>query len=269
MVNGKTLYSKLTPEDVAEYVVVSGDPWRAEMMSGHLEQARHIAFSRAYNTYTGLYKGVRVTVSSTGMGTPSAIEMLEELVDCGAKVIVRMGTAAPFDDNDFGKFLIARAGMATDQVSLQYAPEEYPARVDSRLVSCLEEAVADMGFPSVTGIVQSSNGGMPFLSITKFGEKRRQTMPSYTTVEEYQAWGRYYGLKFMDFESAALIKVGDLMGVTVGSLCLATVVMDRNRKMMHTDPARLKQMEDALCTVSLEGIVRFAGKYGEAGHGAV
>ncbi len=263
MVNGKTLYSKLAPEDVSEYVVISGDPWRAEMMSRHLENARHIAFSREFNTYTGDYRGLRVTVSSTGMGAPSAIEMLEELVDCGAKVIVRMGTAAPYDDGDFGKFLIADSGMACDDVSIHYAPANYPVIVDDRLVSCLEDAVAGRGFPSVTGIVHSSGGGGPSMSITKFGEKRRRMLPRYETIQEQQAWGRAYGLRFMDMESAALIKVGCLMGVTVGSLCLATVIMDRDRKMMHTDPARLKQMEDALCTVALDGAWLYNERYGK------
>lgn len=263
MVNGKTLYSKLSPEDVADYVIIAGDPWRVDMQAKHLENAKHISFSREFNTYTGYYKGLRVTISSTGMGTPSAIEMLEELVDCNAKVVLRMGTAGPYDDNNFGKFLIANSGMAEDETSLKYAPANYPVVVDHRLVECLEDAVKARGFESATGIVRSSGGGDASLSLTRFGEHRRSVLPYYETVDEMQRWGIAYGLTMLDFESAGLIKVGNLMNIVIGSLCLATVKMDRTKKMMHTDPARLKEMEDALCLVALDGIFLLNQRYGK------
>lgn len=263
MVNGKTLYSKLTPEDVADYVILSGDPWRVEMLSKHLEDAKHISFSREFNTYTGFYKGLRVTISSTGMGTPSAIEMIEELGDCNAKVLIRMGTAAPYDDNDFGKFLIADSGWATDDVSLSYAPANYPIVVDHRVVECLQEAVRLHGFDYTTGIVRSGGAMGPAMSITRFGERRRQMLPYYETIEEAQKWGLAYGLRYLDMESAGIIKVANLMGALAGSLCLATVIMDRNKKMMHTDQTKLKQMEDALCIVALDGIWLLDQKYGK------
>lgn len=263
MINGKTLYSKLTPEDVADYVVVSGDPWRVDKQAELLTDAKHIVFNREFNTYTGFYKGVRVTISSTGMGTGSAIEMLEELNECGAKVIVRMGTAGPTEDDDFGKFLIATSGMANDNVSLRYAPENYPIVVDHRLVSCLEEAVSAAGHDYVKGIVRSSDGGDAHSSITPFGKWRRETMPYYETLETLQQWNRYYGVKYMDFESAPLVKVGNMMGITVGSLCLATVILDRLKKVMHTDPEQLARREADLCKMALDGLVLFAQKYGD------
>ena len=56
MVNGKTLYSRLTPDDVADYVVLCGDPWRAEKLAKRLDTAEHKGFFREFNTYTGTYK---------------------------------------------------------------------------------------------------------------------------------------------------------------------------------------------------------------------
>ncbi len=263
MINGRTLYSKLAPEEVADYVLLTGDPARAEMMAKHLDNAEHIAFSREFNTFTGYYKGLRVTVSSCGMGAPSAIEMLEELYDCGAKVVVRWGTAAPYDDENFAKFLIANSGMAEDDVSINYAPANYPVVVDYRLVECLQDGVKMNGFEYSTGIVKSSGGGTAAGSITTFGEKRRQMLPYYRTLAEEQAWGKAYGINSGDMESASLIKVGNLMRIVVGSICLASVIMDRNKKVLHTNPENFKLMQERLCTVALDGVKLFADRYGD------
>ena len=264
MINGKTLYSKLSVEDVSEYVLLTGDPGRADMMSKYLDDCKHIAFAREFNTYTGFYKGVRVTVSSCGMGSPSAIEMLEELYDCGAKVVVRWGTSSPYNDDNFGKFLIANSGWAEDDVSLNYAPANYPIVVDHRLVECLEESVKVNGCEYSTGIVKSYGGGLAARSLTKFGERRRELMPYYKTIKEEQQWGKYYGLNATDMESAAIIKVGNLMGIVVGSICLASVIMDRSKKLMHTDPENFIKMQEKLCLVALDGIKIFAEKYGNS-----
>ena len=262
MIDGKTLYSKLTPEDVSEYVVISGDPWRVEKMAKYLDDARHIAFSREYNTYTGMYKGVRITISSTGMGSASAVEMLEELNECGAKVLVRMGTAGPTEDDDFAKFVIATAGMANDSVSIKYAPENYPIVVNPKLVECIEQSVQESGYPFVSGIVKSYDGGFARTSITEFGAYRRSMIFDLPSFEDEYKTNKYLGIVFEDFESAPLIKVGSLMGIMVGTLCMTTVIRDRLKKVLHTDKERYNEMEEALCRLSLDSLVIFDKKYG-------
>ena len=263
MIDGKTLYSKLTPEDVADYVLLNGDPWRVEMTAKLLDEPKHIAFSREFNTYTGFYKGVRVTVSSTGMGSASAIEMLEELNECGAKVVIRMGTASPTDDVDFSKFVIATAGMASDSVSIKYAPANYPIVVDNKLVQSLEESVKQSGYPSVSGIVYSHDGGDALTSISKFGAYRRSMMPDPPSFEKRYIEMKYLGVRFTDFESAPLVKVGNLMGISVGSLCITTTYKDRFEKVMHTDKEVYSEMENALCRLALDAVVIYDEKYGQ------
>ena len=69
----------LDQSSVAKYVLLSGDPWRVETVKNYLQEPRQIAFKREFNTYTGWYKGVEITVSSTGIGAPSAAIAMEEL----------------------------------------------------------------------------------------------------------------------------------------------------------------------------------------------
>ena len=71
--------------DVGEYVIMPGDPKRCAKIAAYLDNAELIADKREYITYTGYLNGVKVSVTSTGIGGPSAAIALEELVKAGAK----------------------------------------------------------------------------------------------------------------------------------------------------------------------------------------
>jgi len=49
----KTLYMKVSDQDIGKYVIFSGDPWRVEVIKDFLDEPKKIAFEREYNTYTG------------------------------------------------------------------------------------------------------------------------------------------------------------------------------------------------------------------------
>ena len=57
-----TLYMGASEETVAKYVLFSGDPWRVEVVKKYLDNPKKVAFMREFNTYTGTYKGVEITV---------------------------------------------------------------------------------------------------------------------------------------------------------------------------------------------------------------
>ena len=70
--------------DVGRYVILPGDPKRCKKIARYFDDARLIADSREYTTYTGYLDGVKVSVTSTGIGGPSASIAMEELVMSGA-----------------------------------------------------------------------------------------------------------------------------------------------------------------------------------------
>ena len=112
-----TLYMGVDKDTVAEYVIFSGDPWRVEVLKQYLDNPKKVAFQREFNTYTGTYKGVPITVSSTGMGAPTAAIAMEEMYEAGMKVAVRMGTVMALQDGMLGKFIIPIAAMRREQTS--------------------------------------------------------------------------------------------------------------------------------------------------------
>ena len=70
--NGKQYHIQVGGGEIGRYVLVPGDPKRCIKIAQYLDQAELIADSREYVTYTGLLDGERVSVTSTGIGGPSA-----------------------------------------------------------------------------------------------------------------------------------------------------------------------------------------------------
>ena len=78
--------------EVGRYVIMPGDPGRCEKIAEYLENPVLVASNREFMTYTGMLDGEKVSVTSTGIGGPSAAIAMEELVRCGADTFVRIGT---------------------------------------------------------------------------------------------------------------------------------------------------------------------------------
>ena len=90
--SGKQYHVGLGPGDVGRYVLLPGDPKRCAKIAKYFDNPRLVADSREFVTYTGALNGVPVSVTSTGIGGPSASIALEELTNCGADTFIRVGT---------------------------------------------------------------------------------------------------------------------------------------------------------------------------------
>jgi uridine phosphorylase len=75
--DGKQYHIQLKRGDVGKYVLLPGDPGRCEPISRLFDNPKHIATNREYVTYTGTLDGVPVSVTSTGIGCPSAAIAME------------------------------------------------------------------------------------------------------------------------------------------------------------------------------------------------
>eukprot|EP01125_Pyxidicula_operculata_P003010 TRINITY_DN1308_c0_g1_i4.p1 TRINITY_DN1308_c0_g1~~TRINITY_DN1308_c0_g1_i4.p1 ORF type:complete len:107 (+),score=17.12 TRINITY_DN1308_c0_g1_i4:50-322(+) len=80
MSDDKTVGIMKLKTTVNPLVIVVGDPARATMVSKFLEAAECIGNNREYLTYSGTYKGVKVTVASHGVGGGGASMAFEELI---------------------------------------------------------------------------------------------------------------------------------------------------------------------------------------------
>lgn len=76
---GKVYHLNLKPGDVADTIILVGDPGRAGIIATYFDEIRFEGYNREINTYTGVYKGKEISVVSTGMGTDNIEIVLTEL----------------------------------------------------------------------------------------------------------------------------------------------------------------------------------------------
>ena len=208
--SGIQYHLQVGKEDVGKYVLLPGDPKRCKKIAAYLEDARLMADSREFVTYTGYLEGEKVSVVSTGIGGPSAAIALEELAQCGAHTFIRVGTCGGMDLKlTGGDVVIATGAVRMEGTSREYAPIEFPAVADFEVVTALCEAVNRLGYPFQVGVVQSKD--------SFFGQHDPKSKPvGYELEQKWNAWLKM-GCKASEMESAALFMVGAYLRVRVGA----------------------------------------------------
>ncbi len=243
-----SLYMNVDKSTVAENVIFSGDPWRVEVLAKYLESPRKVAFNREFNTYTGTYKGTPVTVSSTGIGAPSAAIAMEEMYEAGMKTAVRLGTVMALRDDMLGKFIIPTASMRMESTSATYAPAGFPAAADFELVTCMNRTVTQMGAEYLNGIGCSMDGFYTMMHNSRLSkEMERDMAETFAGLKRLKIVG-------VDMESSCMLVVGRLMGVRTCVVTITTVLENLKDALKGEERTAA---EDLLCRVVLEGIQNF------------
>ncbi|EOB2813420.1 nucleoside phosphorylase [Vibrio vulnificus] len=186
---------------VAERVIVCGEPDRANRIAALLENAELIAENREYRLFNGEFQGKAITVCSTGIGAPSMIIAVEELKQCGAKYIIRVGSAGAMQPNiALGELIVAEGAVRDEGGSKAYIDAAYPAYASFSLLKGLDGYLQTQAVPYHMGVVRSHDS-------------------FYTDDEETlcQYWNKK-GILGADMETSALLTVGRLRGLHVASV---------------------------------------------------
>lgn len=209
--------------DVGKYVILPGDPKRCAKIAKYFEDAKLVADSREYVTYTGCLDGVKVSVTSTGIGGPSASIAMEELVNAGADTFVRIGTCGGMQlDVKSGDVVIATGAIRMEGTSKEYAPIEFPAVANIDVVNALTASAKELGTNFHTGVVQCKD--------SFYGQHSPETKPvSYELLNKWEAWKRL-GCLASEMESAALFVVASALKVRVGSVFLVMANQEREKE---------------------------------------
>ena len=85
---------RCVPGEIASNVLVPGDPFRAAKIAKEwLDDAKLIQVQREFHSYTGTYKGLPVSVISTGIGCPGAAMVMQDLGKLDCQNVIRVGNA--------------------------------------------------------------------------------------------------------------------------------------------------------------------------------
>lgn len=241
---GKQYHIQAAAGEVGRYVLLPGDPKRCEKIAQHFDNPVLVADNREYVTYTGTLDGQKVSVTSTGIGGPSAAIAMEELKRCGADTFLRVGTCGGMQiPVKGGDLVIATGAIRAEGTSREYAPIEYPAVSDFDLAFALREAADHLGFRSHMGVVQCKD--------SFYGQHEPELKPvGYDLLNKWDAWVKC-GCLASEMESAALFIVGSCLRVRVGTVLLCIANQERAKaglpnEQVHDTSSAIKTAIEAI-----------------------
>lgn len=259
--DGSIFHLKLRPEELAERVILVGDPGRVDMITNLFDSVEFKRSSREFVCSTGTYNGVRISAVSTGIGTDNIDIVMTEL-DALANIdfktrevkrelksltILRLGTTGGLqNDVPVGSYVMAKYSLGFDGLMNWYADREkivdmdmerafldhvnwnkyigtpYFVRSSSKLLKLFEK-------DTIQGITISSPGF--------YGPQGRVvripgSMPD--MVEELRSF-RYNGMKITNFEmeSSAISGLAAHLGHEASTICY--VIVNRYSHKANTD----------------------------------
>ena len=137
--DGSLYHIHLKPHQLADNIILVGDPNRVDMVSKHFDEIDYKVSNREINTHTGIYNGIGITVISTGMGTDNIDIVLTELDACAninletreinpkhRKLnLIRLGTSGSLqEDIPCGAFLASKYVIGIDGLMYFYQNNE-------------------------------------------------------------------------------------------------------------------------------------------------
>jgi uridine phosphorylase len=219
----KAYHIQVAPGEVGRYIIMPGDPKRCAFIAKYLEDAELIADNREYVTYTGTLDGVKVSVTSTGIGGPSAAIAMEELVMAGGDTFIRIGTSGGIDTAvKSGDLVIANGAVRMEGTSKEYAPIEFPAVPDFAVTNALVNAAKKLQMKYHVGVVQCKD--------SFYGQHSPETKPvGHELMSKWEAWVKL-GCKASEMESAALFVVASYLKVRAGSVFVVLANQERAKQ---------------------------------------
>ena len=133
--DGSIYHLALQPEQLADTVIIVGDPNRVGLISNHFDTVECRISNREFNTHTGMLKGKRITVLSTGIGTDNIDIVMNELdalanIDLSSRqvkpdhktlTVIRIGTSGSIQaDIPVGSFALSTYGLGLDNLLHYY-----------------------------------------------------------------------------------------------------------------------------------------------------
>lgn len=235
--------------EVGRYVILPGDPKRCAKIAAYFDEPKLIADSREYVTYTGKLDGVPVSVTSTGIGGPSASIAMEELCRCGADTFIRVGTCGGMQlDVKSGDTVIATGAIRMEGTSKEYAPIEFPAVANLDVTNALVQSAKELKQPCHVGVVQCKDAF--------YGQHEPETKAvGYELTAKWEAWKRL-GCLASEMESAALFVVASNLGVRVGSVFLVMANQEREKEGLHNPVVHDTDMAIRIAVEAIRKLIR-------------
>lgn len=259
--DGSIFHLHLKPEDIADKIILVGDPGRVDMIASHFDKLEHSASNREFVSKTGVHKGTRITALSTGIGTDNIDIVMNELdalanIDLTTRLpkgnhktltIVRLGTSGSLQtDIDLGSFVSSHISIGFDGLLNFYANRNKVSLLDMEQAFlehtgwselCAKPYFVENSSSLVNLFLDSTVEGITISAPGFYGPQGRVLrLPlADPNLNEKVENFRFNGKRITNFEmeSSAIAGLGKLMGHETLTIC--TIIANRAAKGMNVD----------------------------------
>ncbi|WP_275883708.1 nucleoside phosphorylase [Halorhabdus sp. BNX81] len=231
------------PEDVAEAVLLPGDPDRVPKITDTWDDSETVAEHREFRTATGTVDGTPISVSSTGIGSPSAAIAVEELARLGVDTLLRVGSCGSLvEEAAVGDLIITTGAVRQEGTSKEYVREDYPAVADYRVVSALIAAAERLDYDYHVGLTCSTD--------SFYAGQGRPGFEGFEARGSDELVGELRDANVLNFEmeASSILTLANLYGLRAGAVC--TVYANRVTGEFQTEGER-KAAKTASTAVSI------------------
>jgi uridine phosphorylase len=264
--DGSVYHLTLLPHEVAQTIILVGDPQRVSLVSAHFDSIEVKRSNREFVTHTGMYGGQRLSVISTGIGTANIEIVLNELdalfnIDLQTRQpkqeltrlrFLRIGTAGAVQaDTAPGTCVLSRYAIGFDG-QMHFYPRDLTTN-EQALSDNLQSVLSDY-LAAASYVTSASSWFEQFASLGEMGvtftcpgfyaaQNRKLRLPiledSIITGVREMPWDTERALNF-EMETAMIYGLGRVLGHDCGSLSL--IVYNRHTQESCTDVSVMQQV---------------------------
>jgi uridine phosphorylase len=215
LTGGRQYHIALERGELAEYVLLVGDPGRVAKVADRWDSVELERSNREITTATGSYRGMRISAMSTGMGTDNVEIVLAEVMEITDRpTLVRVGSSGSLQPEiALGDLVISIGAVRLENTTDFYVHPGYPAIAHRDVVSALEAACRRLGFAHHLGLTATASG-----FYAPQGRAMRTLPVRYPQLAEEL---RRQGVANLEMESSALFVLASLAGLRAGTICAA------------------------------------------------
>ena len=239
----------LGPGELAEYILLPGDPDRTARIAARFDSIELEQEHREFRSATGRYRGRRISVISTGIGTDNMeIVIAEILAITEHPTLVRVGSSGVLQPGmELGDLVVTTGAVRLEATTAYFVHDGYPAVADYAVVGALVEAAHRQGRRVHVGLTATAPGF--------YGAQGRpipQLPIRYPDLAEEMA---REGVLNFEMETSALFVLAGLAGCKAGAVCTAYAQRTTGR---FVEGEELERAEAACIDTGLEALTLLA-----------
>jgi uridine phosphorylase len=201
--------------ELAEHVLLVGDPGRVAKVAARFDAVGLERSNREITTATGTFRGMPLSVMSTGMGTDNVEIVLAEVMEITDRpTLIRIGSSGALQPEiALGDLVISTGAVRLENTTAFYVHDGYPAIAHRDVVWALEMACRRLGYRYHVGLTATAPG-----FYAPQGRAMRTLPVRYPELAEEL---RRQGVANLEMESSALFVLAGLAGLRSGTVCAA------------------------------------------------